>query len=498
MASSLSLVTSEPDPEQNLPHADDERPGPETADKPAPEQRCEILPPTPSDLRVPASEDVLTTLRRTSSEGCQPPDSVIRSTAEAARVLTGADGVAIAFRNKGVISCRARSGELAPALGSSVNANSGISGECLRTASILVCQDARTDTRVDNLVCERMGIRSIVVVPLRGPVGISGILEVFSTRANAFGNREINSLRGLAELAEAAYEQERRVQQEATRAALRSAHRLPGLLARAVRSEAAYDRSTREFMQLEGETHDARPERLLWIVGVAAAALLLILGIWLSWRGPITELTELEAAENRSPATPAAPQIKELAAAPKPDPGIVRAESQKKTGASLKVIRVNADASKANSSEFAVGFNSSPAPATISPSKTPNSAVPAPPVIIRSSDTQAQLPGLLSSSQQLPVTSAPVSGGVEQGELIRKVDPVYPLEARAKLIAGPVVLEIHVAEDGTVRDVKTVTGDPQLASAAVDAVRRWRYAPTLLDGHSIETTKQVTVLFKLQ
>ena len=92
---------------------------------------------------------------------------------------------------------------------------------------------------------------------------------------------------------------------------------------------------------------------------------------------------------------------------------------------------------------------------------------------------------------------APVSRGVIQGELIRKVDPVYPPQARAERITGPVVLEIRVGQDGTVRSIRTVSGDPQLVGASLEAVRQWRYAPTLLDGHAIETTKQVTVLFKL-
>lgn len=491
MASTLSLVPSTPEPEKNSVLATDDF----SARNALPEAEKSPAQPT---ARIAPSEDLLSVLRQSVSDSSQPPDSVIRATAEGARVLTTADGVAIAFRTKGVILCRARSGEFAPELGSYVNANSGISGECLRTASILVCKDTRTDSRVDNDVCQRMGIRSIVVVPLRGPVGIAGILEVFATRANAFGDREINSLRGLAEVAEAAYDRERRAQLEATRAALRSAHRLPALLARAVRSELSEERSTQEFLEID--PIDGRPERLLWAFGAVAVSLLLILGVWLSWHGPITELAEMEAAaaENRSPATQPASSVPLPVPLPKPDARVTHPDSQK--GTNSKVLRVSAGASHSGSlagSGTSAGLSGPQLAATLSNDAAPAAIEQAPAVTIRTANPNGKFAALLSAPSALPVMSAPVSHGVRQGDLIRKVDPVYPLQARDQHIAGPVVLELHVAEDGKIRGIRTVSGDPQLATAALQAVRQWQYSPTLLDGHPIETTKQVTVIFEL-
>jgi TonB family protein len=493
MASTLSLVPSTPGPEENPAHPTGKVKAPAALIQRAGSDG------KPDEGICPV-EDMLSILRQKLADGSHSPDSVIRATAEAARLLTLADGVAVAFRTKGVISCRARSGQLAPELGSFVNANSGISGECLRTASILVCHDARSDSRVDNEVCHRMGIRSIVVVPLRGPVGIAGILEVFSTRASAFGNSEINSLRGLAEVAEGAYERERLAQLEATRAALRSAHRLPALLARTVCSEIS-DRSSETVLRdFETEPSDTSPERFFWAIGVAAIALLLILGVWLSWHGPITELAEMEAvaAENRSTSERPPAPVPPVASLPKPAAGITPGDSQKRTNS--KVLHVSAGPSK-NSSSSGRGVAPDSADAQLaggSLSKGVNSTAPgeAPTVTIRPAD-HSQFADLLSGPEPLPVMSAPVSHGVEQGKLIRKVDPVYPVQARAQHIGGSVVLEIRVAEDGMIRNVRTVSGDPQLVTAARQAVRQWQYSPTLLDGHPVETTKQVTVLFKL-
>lgn len=493
MASSLPLVMSVPDPDENSSRASD---GQET---PASDQPKPIMVPVSDSAEVAlspdthddsSSEDIFAVLQRSIADESQPPDAVIRATTEAARVLTAADGVAVAFRNKGVILCRARSGELAPDLGSYVNANTGISGECLRTASILVCHDARVDARVDNLVCERMGIRSIVVVPLRGPVGISGILEVFSSRANAFGNREINCLRRLAVLAEAAYERERLLQQEAIRAALRSAHRLPAIFQRSVANESESPDRPQGRSEFQTETADPRPERFIWVIGVAAVALLMMVGVWLSWHGPISELAELEAAENHN-SVQAAPPPKEAAVSPKPTPGIVRAQDQKPSHSNTT--------RKADEAQDELDS----APLVLSRAKTSSNAensslsVQAPAVDIDARANQNEFASLLPGQGALPVMAAPISRGVSQGELIRKVDPVYPLQAREDRIAGSVVLEISVGTDGMVRGVKALSGNPQLAGAAIQAVRQWRYTPTLLNGHPIEATKQITVLFKL-
>ena len=517
MASSLSLISSGPDPKKipsytTDPQKIDASEGPQNmamAQRPlsfiAAQLGSSLTPTAPSSL-IPASDHVLSVLRRSLAEESQPADSLIRATAEAARLLTSANGVAVAFRAKGVILCRARSGELAPDLGSCVNANAGISGECLRTASILVCEDAYADPRADNDLCRKMGIRSIVVVPLRGPVGIAGILEVFSARLNAFGNREINSLRGLAEIAEAAYERERRAQQQATRAALRSAHRLPALLARAVDRENLPEINARDIQFSESD--DSRPERFLWVLGVATVSLLLITGVWLSWRGPISELAELESTQTHSAASESAPPAKPITTPPKPQPGIVRGQGETMSSR-IPQARTSGLNAAAGSKSFAGQAASNPeasgaeqlavARKADSLSSTSNSPSATPPPMIKIHDRQDAdtFPALLSYREPLPVMDAPVSRGVMQGELVRKVDPVYPAQARAQGISGPVVLEIRVSEDGKVRNVISASGNPVLVTAAMQAVRQWQYAPTLLDRHPIETTKQVTVVFKL-
>jgi protein TonB len=63
-------------------------------------------------------------------------------------------------------------------------------------------------------------------------------------------------------------------------------------------------------------------------------------------------------------------------------------------------------------------------------------------------------------------------------------------------VQGDVVLRAVIAKDGTVQDVRIVSGNPMLADAAVQAVRQWRYQPSSLDGQPVEAETLVQVKFK--
>jgi protein TonB len=75
--------------------------------------------------------------------------------------------------------------------------------------------------------------------------------------------------------------------------------------------------------------------------------------------------------------------------------------------------------------------------------------------------------------------------------------PKYPPEAVKAGVQGMVRLEAIVGEDGSVKKLKVVSGDPVLAKAATNAVSRWRYKPTVLDGMPVEIETEIFVNFKL-
>ena len=102
-----------------------------------------------------------------------------------------------------------------------------------------------------------------------------------------------------------------------------------------------------------------------------------------------------------------------------------------------------------------------------------------------------------------PPASAPAPpvrpgiGGVKAPTKVKNVAPEYPLLARHAGVAATVTLECTIDEQGVVRDLRVVHGHPLLDAAAIDAVRQWRYTPTLLSGHPVSVIMTVTVNFTL-
>ena len=69
--------------------------------------------------------------------------------------------------------------------------------------------------------------------------------------------------------------------------------------------------------------------------------------------------------------------------------------------------------------------------------------------------------------------------------------------ARTAHVQGSVVLAALISSDGTIRNLRLISGHPMLAPAAIDAVSQWRYRPYILNGEAIEVETQITVNFKL-
>jgi protein TonB len=100
-----------------------------------------------------------------------------------------------------------------------------------------------------------------------------------------------------------------------------------------------------------------------------------------------------------------------------------------------------------------------------------------------------------------PLPSAPrrlvISGGVSQGYLLQQVRPDYPSLARAARVQGTVILTAVISRMGEIENLRVVSGHPMLVRAAVEAVKRWRYRPYLLNGDPVEVETQITVNFSL-
>jgi GAF domain/Sel1 repeat/PilZ domain len=113
-------------------------------------------------------------------------DTAFNLITERALSLTGASGAALAFLSGDKMLCRARAGEPALSLGTPVDVKQGLSGECVRSARMIACEDAEIDPRVDREVCRMLGIGSILAAPIVSDFRVVGLLEVFSPGAHAF------------------------------------------------------------------------------------------------------------------------------------------------------------------------------------------------------------------------------------------------------------------------------------------------------------------------
>lgn len=146
----------------------------------------------------------LSSLKDMIEVGDRTLDSILTTIVDTARQLTDASAGALAMWKDGAMVCRARSGDTAPPLGVELSAGAGISGECLSTGRIQNCADTENDALVDMDICRTLGLRSIAVLPIRDWREINGILEVFSTQPEAFGEQQLVILEELAALAERA------------------------------------------------------------------------------------------------------------------------------------------------------------------------------------------------------------------------------------------------------------------------------------------------------
>jgi protein TonB len=90
-----------------------------------------------------------------------------------------------------------------------------------------------------------------------------------------------------------------------------------------------------------------------------------------------------------------------------------------------------------------------------------------------------------------------VGGNVQAAHLVNRVQPVYPPLARQTRISGTVKLHAIIGKNGAVEQLQVVSGHPLLVQSALDAVKQWRYQPTLLNGEPVEVDTEIDVIFSL-
>jgi TonB family protein len=105
---------------------------------------------------------------------------------------------------------------------------------------------------------------------------------------------------------------------------------------------------------------------------------------------------------------------------------------------------------------------------------------------------------LLVPALTLAAMPQKIGGDVKAPTAVRRVEPLYPDEAKTRHISGNVVLEAVIDKTGIVRDVKVVKGLPfGLSESAMDALRQWKFQPATKEGEPVEVKCNMTFAFRL-
>jgi protein TonB len=395
-------------------------------------------------------------------------DLVLNELVVRAAEATHAAAAALALVRGDEMVCRAATGPLAPDLGIPINTRDGLSGACLETRQPQLSVDTEFDPRVDPAVSRRLGIRSILIVPVFDSYNnkndrnaqFTGVLEVFSASPAAFSSADQKVLESFAE--ECA-----RIRQ----VAIELSQRKP---ASAVIS---HELGPLEFVPSEPAAIRPLPPRRssyeAWtlvlgsLVILATIAVSFLIGSRIGWLRPAPSRAE----------------------GPQTIPAAAIAPATTPTG------RANHSSSKATSEKSSRPSTPAPIPSELvvyEKGKVIFRMKPAPTKPSSDSIVEAS-----STTKIAPAQSVWLAPAQAETHLLSRTEPQYPPEALAAHRSGNVLLEVHVAEDGSVSNIRTLSGDPVLANAAKEAVRNWRYQPYRQNDHPARFQTDVTLTFTL-
>jgi TonB family protein len=494
------------------------RPYDPLTDANSPDAELKVRDLVPSDAEVRGLTNALAASGGGSSSPDLALDLVLNQIVEQACLATGATGAAIALVRDGEMVCRATTGRNAPDLGVRLD-NAGFSAECLRVGTLQRCDDTETDPRVDAMACRLLGVRSILVIPLWYWGEFMGIFEIFSPRPSAFGERDEQTLQALA------YRVVRQAKQATGTIAGFTARtqELPEPPAPEATPAAALHRvdepgpiraskPTPVFELIPAKR--ARPPRDPWTMVLAGCAALIacaIVGlmIWrVAWVGTEAKKSAPSLETVQASTTPEPKAAETSSSAPREEilelnPGPAPRKATPPPTGNVMITATNK--SDAGSSPDVGGL------AVYEKGKliygTPIQDPDQPVAQKEASPAVSTAPMRRLVAKATPPASAatglakghfvPLAPDAANELLTDRIEPDYPDAARRARVQGTVTLDTLIGEDGRVWQVSLLSGDPQLADAAIAAVRKWRYKPYTVQGKKAAIRTQVPVTFML-
>jgi TonB family protein len=367
---------------------------------------------------------------------------------------------AIGLVQGGEIVCRARTGEAAPDLGVRLDQHSNLAAACVQNREWQRCDDTETDPRVDAERCRRLGIRSILFIPILRAQELIGILEVLSPLPNAFTERETEVLCMFSQRVIDKLERTKEVQASGGAVdPVQEPQKLEGW-----EPETQVSGQEEKEVRSEKRVRDFSSDALL-------VSLVLLAGT-LGWM--------LDRAEWHSHSPRPAKSVSQGL----PSPGPSDAAAATNPLADLTLDSKSDDQGEDTDGSLTVSRDGK--------------------VIFRQ-PTAANRPqnkvigDEIQPATEKVVTTPPrsVSPEIAEEHIVSRVEPVYPQAARMSGTQGAVVLDVWVGQEGAVQKVAPISGNPQLAAAATAAVRQWRFRPLFYEGQPEDFRTRVTLTFRL-
>src|SRR5438270_6819687 len=387
---------------------------------------------------------------------------VLNEVVEQAGLTTGATGAAIVLQRDGEMVCRASSGATAPDLGARLDTSAGLTAECVRTRSTQRCDDALLDARADLEASARLGIRSVMVMPLLQQGALVGLFELFSTRPNAFGEQEEGTVEALA----------RRALSNLARASEPlEPHRMP-LPAAEPFSGIPRDHVAEPSKATEPASQ-RKSEMATWFLSAAILLCAMLLGVALA---PHLGLGRRMGRTRPAPT----PEIKQMA------------EADASVNARPSTKNETATEPQAREKIAQTDRHTALPPGGLLVSKNGREVFRVEPAGMRETAGVEHAAASIRPEQTITLSSKEA-----EGSLLNRVEPNYPDAARAQHVQGPVVLNVQIGGDGRVQSVQVVSGSPLLAQASTEAVKQWRFKTRRMNGQPTEMQTTVTLNFRL-
>jgi TonB family protein len=453
---------------------------------------------------------------------------VLNEIVEQACLATGATGAAVLFERNGEMVCRATYGTNAPELDTRLDSESGLTAECIRTRQVQHCDDTQADARVNVEASHQFGTRSVVVFPLLRNGNLAGVLEIFSSRAAAFGERDERTLEALAKRVL------KNVEGAADPSSLAAAQNSPAPSILPIPGTESVDWRAESATMLQGneenvatpEPHGPSPkgrrDALVFGLGVAVVVCAILFGTLVGWRlgafrarasrGQVAKSASgADVTKRNSAAIGNAPQVREATADAKAGTNPALAPLRSAAGNSTTTagggkknvtLRSRTPAASGSADSF-------PPEGSLLVYENGREVFRMPPTPGRGESTatgadESEVNGSQVTGRELrrassvePAGVLELSPEVAEGSLLYRVEPEYPEEARQRQMQGSVVLDVRMGRDGAVQTVNPVSGQGLLAEAAIAAVKQWRFKPRMVKGQPAEMQTKVILNFRL-